>query len=55
LEDHGQVDKTKGKLKTAGGELTGDDSLKAEGRADKARGGWKGGVQKVADWFKGRR
>jgi uncharacterized protein YjbJ (UPF0337 family) len=34
-------DKAKGRLKEAGGALTGDRSLQAEGRADQAKGGLK--------------
>ena len=34
----GAVDKAKGRLKDAGGAVTGDRSLQAEGRADQAKG-----------------
>ena len=45
-------DKTKGSLKKAGGELTGDRSLKNEGRADKASGNVKDAVNSVTDKVK---
>jgi uncharacterized protein YjbJ (UPF0337 family) len=34
----GTADKAKGKMKDAGGALTGDRSLQAEGRGDQAKG-----------------
>jgi uncharacterized protein YjbJ (UPF0337 family) len=34
----GAADKVKGRLKDAGGAVTGDRSLQAEGRADQAKG-----------------
>ncbi len=48
----GNVDKAKGRLKEAGGDLTDDDSLKAEGKVDKASGSVKDGVGKVSDAVK---
>ena len=45
-------DKVKGDLKQAGGDLTGDRSLKNEGRADKASGSAKDAVNKVTDKVK---
>jgi uncharacterized protein YjbJ (UPF0337 family) len=48
----GAVDKAKGRLKGAGGELTDDDSLKAEGKVDKASGSVKDGVGKASDAVK---
>ena len=48
----GAMDKAKGRLKGAGGELTGDDSLKAEGKADEASGSVKDGVGKATDAVK---
>lgn len=48
----GAVDKAKGRLKSAGGELTDDDSLKAEGKVDKTSGSVKDGVGHVADAVK---
>jgi uncharacterized protein YjbJ (UPF0337 family) len=45
-------DKVKGDLKQAGGDLTGDKDLKNEGRADKASGNVKEGVNKVTDKVK---
>jgi uncharacterized protein YjbJ (UPF0337 family) len=43
------VDKAKGRAKKATGELTGDDSLKNEGRVDKATGKVKEGAGKAAE------
>ena len=37
----GAVDKTKGRLKDAGGAMTGDRSLQAKGRGDQVRGTFK--------------
>ena len=37
-ERDGKVDRAKGKIKQAVGDLTGDDDLKAEGRGDEAAG-----------------
>jgi uncharacterized protein YjbJ (UPF0337 family) len=49
----GSVDKAKGNLKEAGGDLTGDDSLKREGQVDKGSGKVKyavgGATDKVKD------
>jgi uncharacterized protein YjbJ (UPF0337 family) len=45
----GAADDAKGRLKKAGGELTGDDSLKREGDVDKASGKVKDAVGGVAD------
>jgi uncharacterized protein YjbJ (UPF0337 family) len=48
----GAADKAKGRLKKAGGELTGDRSLKNEGRVDKASGDVKDAVGDTADKVK---
>jgi uncharacterized protein YjbJ (UPF0337 family) len=45
----GAVDKAKGDLKEAGGDLTGDDSLKREGKVDKGSGKVKDAVGDVSD------
>jgi uncharacterized protein YjbJ (UPF0337 family) len=45
-------DKAKGSIKKAGGELTGDKSLKNEGRVDKASGNVKDAVNSVTDKVK---
>jgi uncharacterized protein YjbJ (UPF0337 family) len=45
----GTADESKGRLKKATGELTGDDSLKREGDVDKASGKIKKATDKVAD------
>jgi len=45
----GSSDETKGRLKTAAGELTGDDDLKNEGKVDKASGKTKNAVGGAAD------
>ncbi len=46
------TDKVKGHGKEAGGELTGDDSLKNEGKVDRAAGGVKDKVGDAADKVK---
>ena len=43
------VDKTKGRIKEAAGSLTGDRSLKNEGRTDQTKAKVKDAVDKVAD------
>lgn len=50
-----KADKTKGRIKEAAGDLTGDKSLKREGKVDKASGKVKGKVTKVADKIKGKK
>jgi uncharacterized protein YjbJ (UPF0337 family) len=47
------VDDAKGRLKEGAGAVTGDKSLKNEGRVDKASGSVKHGVDKVKDALKG--
>jgi uncharacterized protein YjbJ (UPF0337 family) len=47
------IDDAKGRLKEGAGSLTGDKSLKNEGRVDKASGAVKHGVDKVKDALKG--
>jgi uncharacterized protein YjbJ (UPF0337 family) len=46
------AEKTGGKGKEAAGNATGDDSLKAEGQADQAKGDVKQAGEKVKDAFK---
>ena len=46
------MDETKGKVKEAAGDLTDNDRLKHEGKADQAKGKVKEGVDKVADKIK---
>lgn len=48
----GAMDKGKGRLKGAAGELTDDDSLKAEGKVDKASGSIKDKVGDASDKIK---
>ena len=48
----GAVDKTKGDLKQAGGDLTGDDSLKREGKVDKGSGKLKDAIGGATDKVK---
>ncbi len=43
------VDEGKGRIKEAAGSLTGDQSLKNEGKADQAKAGTKDKIDKVAD------
>ena len=45
----GAKDDAKGRLKEAGGSLTGDDSLKREGKVDKATGKVKDAVGGASD------
>ena len=46
------IDDTKGRIKEAAGSLTDDDDLKREGKADRATGKVKEGVDKLADKVK---
>ncbi|MDQ0030822.1 CsbD family protein [Arthrobacter bambusae] len=46
------AEKAGGKGKEAAGNVTGDDSLKAEGKADQAKGDLKQAGEKVKDAFK---
>lgn len=43
------TDEAKGRVKEAAGSLTGDDSLKNEGKADQAKSSVKDTVDKIAD------
>ena len=52
MGDDGALDKAKGNLKQAGGDLTGDDSLKNEGRVDEAAGNVKEKTGEAADKVK---
>lgn len=47
------ADDAKGRLKEGAGTMTGDKSLKNEGRADRASGAAKHGIDKVKDALKG--
>ena len=49
----GKFDEAKGRTKEAAGDLTGDDSLKHEGKVDKAGGSLKDKIGKVTDKVKG--
>lgn len=57
MTDH-KVDKAKGHVKEATGDLTGDDELKNEGKVDKTSGSVKekveGAVDSVKDKLKGK-
>ena len=48
----GKTDVVKGRIKEAAGVLTGDDSLRAQGKADQAVGKVKQTAQKVVDKVK---
>ena len=48
----GDADEAKGRLKEAGGALTGDDSMKNEGKVDRATGGVKDKVGDAGDKVK---
>jgi len=50
--DDGKLDEAKGNVKEAGGDVTGDDSLKNEGKVDQATGSVKDKVGDVADGVK---
>ena len=52
MADDGKTDDAKGRLKEAGGALTGDDDLKREGKIDQATGTVKDKVGDVADKVK---
>ncbi len=45
----GTADDLKGRLKEAGGDLTGDKSLKNEGKVDRGVGGLKNAVDDMGD------
>jgi uncharacterized protein YjbJ (UPF0337 family) len=45
----GKLDETKGRVKEAAGDLTGDEDLKNEGKVDRAAGTVKDAVGGVAD------
>ena len=49
----GKMDEAKGRIKEAGGDLTGDKDLKNEGKVDRATGSVKDAVDDVADKAKG--
>jgi uncharacterized protein YjbJ (UPF0337 family) len=46
------TDDAKGRVKEAAGSLTGDDSLKREGKVDQASGKAKSGLDKLTDKVK---
>jgi len=48
------TDDAKGRLKESAGTLTGDDSLKNEGKTDRAAGGLKHGIDKIKDAVTGK-
>jgi uncharacterized protein YjbJ (UPF0337 family) len=48
----GDADKAKGRVKEAAGALTGDDSLKNEGKVDQGKGDAKEAVDKAGDKLK---
>ena len=48
----GETDKAKGRVKEAAGDLSGDKSLKNEGKVDRASGGVKDKVGDAADKVK---
>lgn len=45
----GEMDKAKGKVKEAAGDLTGDDDMKNEGKADRAGGEVKEKAEQAKD------
>jgi uncharacterized protein YjbJ (UPF0337 family) len=52
MADDGTLDKGKGRLKEAAGDLTGDQSLKNEGKVDRASGGLKNVIGDAAEKVK---
>ena len=48
----GESDDLKGRVKEAGGALTGDDSLKNEGKVDQGIGSVKDGIDSAGDKIK---
>jgi len=48
----GKTDRVKGRIKEAAGALTGNDRLRAEGKADQVVGKAKQAIQKTADTTK---
>ena len=49
MADDGTMDDAKGRVKEAAGDLTNDDSLKNEGKVDRATGSVKDAVGGIAD------
>jgi uncharacterized protein YjbJ (UPF0337 family) len=49
MADDGTLDETKGRVKEAAGDLTGDEDLKNEGKVDRASGKVKDAVGGIAD------
>ncbi len=47
------LDQAKGRIKQAAGDLTGDDELRREGKADETAGKAKEGLDKGADALRG--
>jgi uncharacterized protein YjbJ (UPF0337 family) len=52
MSDGGTFEKGKGRVKEAAGDLTGDQSLKNEGKVDRASGSVKNAVGDAADKVK---
>lgn len=50
----GEMDKTKGHVKKAVGELTGDKKMKREGMIDKLSGNVKSGINKIKKVLQGK-
>ena len=51
----GEIDKAKGRIKKAVGELTGNQKMKNEGMVDKAAGHVKSGIDKVKKALQGKK
>ena len=51
----GEIDKAKGRVKKAVGELTGNKKMKREGTLDKLSGNMKSGVNKVKKALQGKK
>lgn len=52
MADDGSIDKAKGNIKQAAGDLTDNKDLKNEGRVDKTQGGIKEKIDEAADKLK---
>jgi uncharacterized protein YjbJ (UPF0337 family) len=48
----GRADKAKGRMKEAGGVMSGDRGLRREGKVDRASGGTKKGVNRLREGLK---
>ena len=52
MDNEANIDKLKGRVEQAAGDLTGDDELKRRGKVDEAAGKAKSSIEKGVDWVK---